>query len=251
VTGDLTTAFDFAKPHGRAKPRLPSTLAFLPPDLVRHDDLVVVSPPHPSLPEQEPGVRPARPLPYELHAHGSVSAVDGSFVIAFDNSGGAGAVFHVRDLATNGAPRSYTVEAGKQLSGHWPANPAVGLYDLEVHGPNGFLRAFKGSTQGSPLSVRVYCDAERESLTLAIENRGHSTAHVKVFDQYRGENVSLELRPGNTVSRHWSLERQSGWYDLTVTVQGDSNFQRQFAGHIETGHASISDPRMGRVDIDN
>jgi phospholipase C len=113
VTGDLTTAFDFVKPNGRAKPRLPSTLAFLPPDLVRHDDLAVVSPAQPSLQEQESGVRPARLLPYEWHAQGSVSAVDGSFVIAFDNNGSAGAVFHVRDLASNGAPRSYTVEAGK------------------------------------------------------------------------------------------------------------------------------------------
>jgi phospholipase C len=125
------------------------------------------------------------------------------------------------------------------------------LYDLEVHTPNGFLRAFKGSTQGSPLSVREDGDGERESLTLSIENRGHSTVHVRVFDQYRGETSNLELRPGNTVSKHWSLERHSGWYDLTVTVQGDRHVQRQFAGHLETGHASISDPRMGRVDIDD
>jgi phospholipase C len=35
------------------------------------------------------------------------------------------------------------------------------------------------------------------------------------------------------------------WYDLTVTVAGDATFVRQFAGRVETGQPSISDPAIG------
>ena len=40
VAGDLTTAFNFATPN-QSKVRLPSTLGYLPPDKVRHDDYPV------------------------------------------------------------------------------------------------------------------------------------------------------------------------------------------------------------------
>jgi phospholipase C len=37
-----------------------------------------------------------------------------------------------------------------------------------------------------------------------------------------------------------------GWYDLTVTVDGDAGFNWQLAGHVENGERSISDPAMAR-----
>ena len=41
------------------------------------------------------------------------------------------------------------------------------------------------------------------------------------------------------------VERTRGWYDLAVSVQGDPQFEYRYAGHLETGEASISDPGMG------
>ena len=43
----------------------------------------------------------------------------------------------------------------------------------------------------------------------------------------------------------WSLEEFQGWYDLVITVEQDPTFKYRFAGHIETGRESISDPAMG------
>jgi phospholipase C len=37
----------------------------------------------------------------------------------------------------------------------------------------------------------------------------------------------------------------SGWYDLTLTVDGDATFAYHAAGHVENGEDSISDPLMG------
>ncbi|MFI6064160.1 phospholipase domain-containing protein [Micromonospora sp. NPDC051227] len=54
------------------------------------------------------------PVPYTLHADGHHG--DDSFRIDFRNSGGVAAVFQVRQAGSADAPRSYTVEPGKQLT---------------------------------------------------------------------------------------------------------------------------------------
>jgi phospholipase C len=58
------------------------------------------------------------------------------------------------------------------------------------------------------------------------------------------------LEPWESVSTNWSLRRMYGWYDLVITVEGDPGFEYQFAGHVETGEDSISDPAMGAVSRD-
>jgi len=247
VAGDLTTAFNFATPNA-SRVRLPSTAAYLPPDLARHPDSVPVPPSDQELPGQEQGVRPARALPYVLHAHGAANAA-GSFHIDFSNIGSAAAVFHVRSGNTMDAPRTYTVEPHKQLAGVWDLN-AVGAtdYDLSVYGPNGFLRAFKGSVSGqhrAKLGVQAIYDEGRNAISLVISNQGAQTAEIRILDQYTGKRIEVELKAGKSVSKRWSLERVSGWYDLLITVEQDPGFAYHFAGHVETGKDSISDPAMG------
>ena len=59
---------------------------------MRHPDVTPVPPAVQSVPKQEPGIRRARPLPYELDAVATVGT-DG-LTITFANHGAAGAVFH-------------------------------------------------------------------------------------------------------------------------------------------------------------
>ncbi|MGR5475502.1 phospholipase domain-containing protein [Vibrio astriarenae] len=40
------------------------------------------------------------------------------------------------------------------------------------------------------------------------------------------------------------MARQGNWYDFTVTVP-QGGFTRRFAGRMETGKDSVSDPAMG------
>ena len=42
-----------------------------------------------------------------------------------------------------------------------------------------------------------------------------------------------------------SLEHTANWYDFTVRVVGLGAYSRRFAGHMETGRHSLSDPAMG------
>ncbi|WP_249998111.1 phosphocholine-specific phospholipase C [Actinoplanes sp. M2I2] len=233
VAGDLTSAFDFKTPNRRLVD-LPGTAAFKPTELTRQPDDVPVPPADPSLPVQEQGVRPARALPYELHADGK-SAPTG-FTIEFRNTGRAAAVFQVHSADPAHEPRTYTVEPRKRLTGMWPTGQA---YDLEVRGPNGFYRHFRG-TAGRP-SVEVRAEQHDHVAVLEVSNHGSARALVKVVDRYTGRTTTRAVPAGGRHTERHSAEKARGWYDLSVTAEG---LERRYAGHLENGRESISDPGM-------
>jgi len=243
VVGDLTTAFDFRTPNVPRRPDLPDTDA--PEDLVRHPDQVPVPPPSADqqVPRQERGVRPARAIPYTLHADGHAS--DAAFSIELGSAGNAAAVFQVRSAGSNEQPRSYTVEPGKHLSDSWHLGSG---YDLSVHGPNGFFRGFKGRKPGmhqANLDITASYHERPTEIVLAIGNRGLQPATVTVRDGYTSRETTLSLGPGQTQTQRWSLSGTRSWYDLVITVAGDPHFEYRYAGHLENGEDSISDPAMG------
>jgi phospholipase C len=246
VVGDLTSAFNFTMSNPGVV-TLPPTSSYFPPDLDRHADFVVVPPQNPQLPVQETGVRLARALPYALHASGRVIGTDGSLQVDFSNFGAATAVFLTRPGSGNDAPRSYTVEPGKQLTGNWPVIGAGKTdYDLWVHGPNGFARHFAGSVGGAGKAlVDVTAAYGEDSITLDFSNRGSAKLQLSIVDAYTGRSTKLSLEAGQSESRQWSLKRSFAWYDLTVSAPADSGFQVRLAGHIESGKPSVSDPLMG------
>jgi phospholipase C len=239
VVGDLTSAFDFRTPNHPRPVTLPGTDDFKPTDLVRHPDEVPVPPADQRLPRQEQGVRPARALPYTLHADGH--AAGGLFGIEFRNSGQATAVFRVRSAAAAQPPRTYTVEPGKRLTDTW--EPVSG-YDLSVHGPNGFFRGFTTADPATGLAVSAAYDERADTIALTITNLGAART-VSVHDRYASRVTTVALGPGEAQTRHWSLTRARGWYDLLVTIEGDARFAYRYAGHLENGGDSISDPAMG------
>jgi phospholipase C len=249
VTGDLTSTFDFAKPSATRRLALPATTGFLPPDFVNHPNFNVVVPATQTLPTQEPGIRRARALPYALHAHGNMQTADGAFRVEFRNTGRAAAVFQVRSGGNAHIPRTFTVEPGKSLTDTWNfSSLGIANCDLSVHGPNGFLRAFKGSVAGlrkAQLEVRANYDARENEIALVFANRGAQSVKVSVLDQYSGKRTALSIKPKDSESKSWSLERLYGWYDLIITVDADASIAYHFAGHVETGKDSISDPALG------
>jgi phospholipase C len=249
VVGDLTTAFDFKTPNASRQIVLPGTDSFKPIDLVRHPDEEPIPPATETLPPQEPGVRPARALPYALDAQGALQSADGSFSIEFRNRGRAAAVFQVRSGNSDDLPRNYTVGAHQHLSDAFSvAGLGASTYDLSVYGPNGFFRAFKGGISGpqtAVLEVRAHFDEQASEIRLEIANRSSDTAQVGIFNRYTSQITRLVLERHATASTRFDLERTSNWYDLAITVDADPRFLTQLAGHLENGEDSISDPLMG------
>ena len=248
VSGDLTTMFNFSHPNN-AHAQLPGTDNYLPsvselaggnvntfiPTLA---DAIV------GVPAQEKGIRPARPLPYELNVHAAVNPSGAAVVLTFSNTGSATVVFHVRSGNASDAVRTYTVEPGKRLSGSWTF---TSTYNLSVYGPNGFARFFQGSTGAGAAALDVVSSYDREdgSIEWTITNLAIGHAEVAVLDAYTGNSVARYLHRGESFEGELELEHVHGWYDLTVTVAGDSTFKYQLVGHVETGRDSFSDPALG------
>jgi phospholipase C len=243
VCGDLHSAFDFSRPDASSV-SLPSTSGYVPPDQLRHPDYDAVPPANQALPEQEPGLRPARALPYELHATGW--ADQGNFWIDFASTGKAGACFQVRSADLAGGPWSYTVESGKSIADSWPV---TGEYDLAVYSSNGFLRHFKGDLAAPRTNLRVSSryDRGRGNFELILANKCEAHCEVTVENTYSGESFSQVLAPGERVENHWKLEGSFGWYDLIVRSNAESGFVQRLAGHVETGAHSFSDPAIANT----
>jgi phospholipase C len=247
VVGDLTSALNFASPND-AVVSLPSTDSFSPTangiDITqgpRFADYVPPVPVNQALPQQEPGTRPARALPYELHVNAQVNR--SCIELFFQNPGKAGAVFQVRSDDGQTGPWTYTVGAGDETSDNFAATG--GSYDLLVYGPNGFLRTFAGSlASDNAVTVKAIYDGNSGGIALAIRNHGAGAERVSIFDAYSGKTHSRVLQPHGSETFVHHLEESFGWYDFTVKVESDDSFVRQLGGHVETGKASVTDPAI-------
>jgi phospholipase C len=247
VTGDLTSAFNFANPNN-GPVQLPATTGFLPPvDELAGGNVNTFNPTLNSVivgkPLQEKGIRPSRALPYDLEVSAEVEG--SSVALKFINVGTATAVFQVRSANSADVVRNYTVEPGKDLTDSWTVS---GAYNLSVHGPNGFVRHFQGSVGSYAADLDVSSKGhhdDRCSIEFKITNLSAKPAEVNVLNAYTGSVSSQLLYSEETFKDEVSLDQFFGWYDLIVTVQGDSTFKYRLAGHVETGQDSFSDPALG------
>ena len=231
VCGDLTSCFDFANPNSEAFfQSLPETKTASD----RADKLSHATPPTPDTlvpPVQDKGQRPARALPYALEANATTKA--GYVVLDLsNNSPQTAVVFHIYDrLALASPPRRYTVKAGGQLTALIPAGD---VYDLWLYAPNGFHRHFAGKV-GLPVPAQW----RGNSLTLTSD----TPLPLIIRDETYGQaDRSLTLMAGQSQSLSFNLAASGQWYDISVN---GGDFNHRFAGHIETGQPSVTDPALG------
>ncbi|MGV8879645.1 MAG: phosphocholine-specific phospholipase C [Sphingobacteriaceae bacterium] len=226
----------------------------------------------PHISHQEAGNRPSNALPYELHADGNLSADGKSFQIKL-NAGNrvfgisaVGSPFTIyagdpylseEDAKTFEAGRiwSYAVKAGDTLADQWPvAGFEKNRYDLRVCGPNGFLRAFAGSAQDP--KMEIYCEYEpgkinAKSLTgnirLRFLNLDQPQAIEVIDNSYNSKTIRKMITNDQDGERIvLNLQKSFGWYDFTIRIKGNKDFERHFAGRVETGKSGFSDPVIGR-----
>jgi phospholipase C len=255
VAGDLTSAFNFKDPDDNAfYEGLPNTieLAQRARELPRRT--TPNTPAMPELPVQAWGIRPSRALPYELHVHAKERANEGRVALSFVNTGRAGAVFHVYDKNhLERIPRRYTVGAEDGLEGEWDVTADGGAYDLWVLGPNGFHRHFAGklgkrNQRSAEPEIRVEYECRRDGIRLVLLNRGNGPCTFRVDAnayQQRWRPLSVRVPARSDRDEFLALKHSANWYDFTVHLVGHEAFSRRFAGRVETGRHSLSDPAMG------
>jgi phospholipase C len=265
VAGDLLNAFDFGSPvYGL--PTLPDPGALVPE--VKYTPL----PGNNAMPTQEPGTKPARPLPFQPSANLVDFTTDANGVLVaslefsnvasfvtkashfavYNNLGGAPSI-----AAYPGAfPSQYTVSAGQTLTGTGAvgATPDDTAYDITVVGPNRFLRRFIGNVDSAGADAWVeatyYDSAEhghvsngQPKLKLWLFNDASEKVTFTIaFNNYSKQRAqAVSVAAGGKAA--WVLDAcgdSNGWYDLTVTVSSDSGWSQRLTGHLENGRPSVS-----------
>jgi phospholipase C len=234
VCGDLTSAFDFA---GAQQQR---TL-FAVPQPIESRHLQYAIPVRQKMPVQEPGTRPARPLPYALETQ--CRTEHDRVWIDLINHGSCGTAFYIYDARDHSKPpRRYTVSAGDTLADCWQGRPGA-LFDLAVYGPNGYVVHQRGEMSALQPVVTTAFEAMPVAVHVALENRSSRTLKFSVAEAYTNfANAAVEVPAGATVNLTIPLAASSGWFDLAATVHELPDYLRRFAGHVENGQPSIGDP---------
>jgi phospholipase C len=227
----------------------------------------------PLMPKQEAGIKHSNALPYELYADGVLSEDKKSFQIKFEAGNQAfgkqalGAPFNVYAPGKHAgfynpgqmeAARtwSYALTPGDNISDEWALNDFENsLYHLRVYGPNGFYREFKGNAQDPDLNadVQYQQDAAGKKLTGNIQigfSSGSATPLlVEVIDNaYKSAPLTRAVyNAARFTPLVLNLQKSHCWYDFTIRVKGHTTFEKRYAGRVETGNHSFTDPLMGGV----
>ncbi|MBL8300986.1 MAG: phospholipase C, phosphocholine-specific [Rhodanobacteraceae bacterium] len=251
MTGDLTSTLDFGVAN-LDWPSLPDTSASIANADASCRLRPAVAPAVNTLPVQETGLRPARALPYSLSVNGRSDPATGCYWLDFYNDGEAGAGLNVYAGNRGDGPWFYSLGGGTELSDYWSVQAVTaGIYDLHVHGPNGFLRSFGGDlarlADGANPELVVLYDVTHNALLLRLRNSGSADCRVSLKpNRYSSRPAQVvNLAAGASADLEWNLPAQQRWYDLSLSSDHDPRWLRRLAGHLENGRAGVSDPAFG------
>jgi phospholipase C len=266
IAGDLTSVFRSSQEKGRALDYLDRDKFVLSIQKARDKEIpsdyrkldaaqIKVFNGNPAS-RQEPGIRPSCALPYELYADGTVDADGSKFELSMaagnkvHGTKAAGAPFNVYLHQTGGMrAATYAVRAGDTLRQPFPLSLfADGQYAIDVHGPNGFYRSFRGNVASRHLHLHMEYEAAGTGLSGNIRIHLRSTSrqplNVEVHDNsYRTGEITRIVAPERMPSILLPLKQSHGWYDFTVK-QGSAT-EARYAGRVETGKSGFTDPLMG------
>jgi phospholipase C len=226
----------------------------------------------PYLPKQEKGIKPSCALPYQLYADGKLNADKTALTLNFTASNeifgkdAVGSPFNVyapgkylqekdgKQVMDDVRTWAYTAIAGDTLADEWPLHEFENSnYHLRVYGPNGFFREFKGNIADP--AVDAVCEYQRSltdskklsgNIELKLKNTGKAQHIVEITDHgYKTNSRKRIVEAGHTSTLVLDLVNSYGWYDFSVKVVGHETFEKRYAGRVETGRSSYSDPKMG------
>jgi phospholipase C len=178
-------------------------------------------------------------LPHESFAFAAAKVQGNAVELRLGNSGPQALQLAVHCYhRSDPRPERHDLMPGQSISVEIPTT--AGIYDIAVHGPNGFLRTIAGdmasTLAGFDASLTINGPANSPALLVELRNADRITRMLKVASRV-GAAESYRLAPDSSQKMLLRpLQRdtgwRAGWYDLTVTVDGVSSFSRRFAGHL-------------------
>nr|WP_295866913.1 phospholipase C, phosphocholine-specific [uncultured Chitinophaga sp.] len=219
---------------------------------------------------QEKGVRPSPALPYELYA--DIDCQPGSRQVKASFAAGnkvfgtaaAGSPFTVIAPVTYKDDKgntdkcrnwSFAVKAGDQLHYEWPLEAFENnRYHLQLHGPNGFFREATGNTEDPGITTTCTYERNKSSqkltgnVLLSVASSSGQPLRITIRDNaYGNKAITRTVTKDQSAQITLPLQSSHGWYDFTVLADGHAQYARRYAGRVETGTESITDPYMGKI----
>lgn len=215
---------------------------------------------------QESGTRPACALPYRLHADCKLNKQTMTLDLEFsaeNMTGAKGAPFNMYALQAynkdEGKTWAFAVAAGNTLSYNLDLNKfSNAQYQLSIDGPNGFNREYRGDENDPNLEVKFQYGSKKslsgkidEKIILTFDNQEDEDLEISITDlAYNRKMQKLIVPSKKTKKLKVPLEESSGWYHFMLKVRDNDCFYKIYAGHVESGNLSITDPYMGRDMLD-
>ncbi|MCW8310861.1 phospholipase C, phosphocholine-specific [Sphingobacterium sp. InxBP1] len=270
VCGDLTTAFrpidNVSKPNVLSVDRnayveriFSARNKKLPTDFVQIDndkiaEIRAKGRYHSDVQMQEHGWKNACALPYDLQIKMRSTAAVFSISATLDKrldriKAGAGIPYFVisyvpYDGHEKGKVWNFAVQDGDQLQYDWQLDKVSGdRVSFALHGPNGFYRSVEAKKVDIP-NIDVYTKIVSGNPVLCVEVQS-SGIDLQVVDSAYGTFESQILKSGAHKVIEVDCSESKGWYDVEVTSPADPQLKLRYAGHIETGLSSYTDPLMG------
>src|SRR5690606_4410647 len=170
-----------------------------------------------------------------------------------DRAAGAPFMVYFRDREGELRVRNYAVTPGDALEDTWlVADFPGGAYDLEAYGPNGFYRHFRGTRDGAEIeasldtSGRGFESGQTTGVRVVLVNHCNQPCRVQVRDASYGQGEQeLVIPPHETTFCLVSTIASHGWYDVVLEMPGSETFLRRWAGRVEWGEWSRTDPMIG------
>ncbi|WP_316802392.1 phosphocholine-specific phospholipase C [Pedobacter nototheniae] len=215
------------------------------------------------MPKQEKGAKPACALPYHLTIDAEIinNEVELTFksikTLFGSETETIGAPFNMSTVSkfkgVEGKVWAYAVKAGDVIKDKISLDDFDNnLYDFSVTGPNGFYRLFKGDKKSGHLSIKAFPEQNglvtkklTGSLVFSFENKGSLPVTLQVVDnKYKATSQNVVVKPKSTTMVVLNVAKNGNWYDFSILQTGNTLFKHRYAGKIETGEITTTDPFM-------
>jgi phospholipase C len=179
---------------------------------------------------QERGVKPSHALPYHYY----VNLEEGKIKMTNLKERAVPLLIYDRtNFDTDNFYFSYALYSKQELFHAVKSDN----FDYEVFGPNGFYRNFKGD-KTPEIEISLIHNSSKSEVELIIKklSNNHTSVALENLYEKKQDHISLQQSQEKMMI---SLIRTKGWYDLKLS---SGNFIWHFAGRVETGKPTISDP---------
>ncbi|QES89820.1 phosphocholine-specific phospholipase C [Rhizosphaericola mali] len=204
----------------------------------------------------EMGIRPSCSLPYDNYADYQLNE-QGEILLKFRCGADIGSAYSAyTQTSYNNIPGKcwdFALSKGTKLDYKlWLHNFIDAQFDINIQGPNGFYRHFNGNNKIQGLDISLIYETKKGikttntgNLYLIILNQTSQAHNFLLEDLSYGKgNKEISVIGNQTLKLKVNLASHH-WYDIKITLNNIKDAFWHYAGHVEDGNISISDPLMG------